>query len=89
MARQDVRRASSGWLDCSGSAVVDEPLGAELAVRPRLERSVSWTPGAEGAPLEGVVDVGCACEGVMRIAWMGDVSGWLLVRRGGERGSPS
>lgn len=32
----------------------------------RLERSVSWTPGADGAPREGLVVEVCAVEGTMR-----------------------
>lgn len=38
-------------------------------LRERLARRVSWTPGAEGAPSDGVVDVGCEAAGVMRRAW--------------------
>lgn len=38
-------------------------------VRARLERRVSWTPGAEGAPREGRVEVGWAEGGAMRRDW--------------------
>lgn len=36
---------------CEGLLVLEE----EVCVRARLERSVSWTPGAEGAPVVWVV----------------------------------
>lgn len=43
-------------------------------LRARLERRVSWTPGAEGAPREGFVVEVCAVEGTIRRDW-GFVSG--------------
>lgn len=39
---------------------------AEGAVRPRLARRVSWTPGADGAPRVAVVLLGFEGAGVMR-----------------------
>lgn len=44
----------------------EERLGAEDW--PRRERSVSWTPGAEGAEVSGETCVGCAFAGTNRIA---------------------
>lgn len=35
-------------------------------LRARFERRVSWTPGAEGAPREGLVVEVWAVEGTMR-----------------------
>ncbi len=45
MLCQPARRASSGWADT---------VEAGVEVEDEFERSVSWIPGAEGAPLEEV-----------------------------------
>lgn len=55
-ARQCRRRDSSGWEE-EGCGVVEGAGG----VMERLERRVSWTPGAEGAPGSGIVE--CGWEG--------------------------
>lgn len=48
--------------------VVDVALGAG-ALRERFERRVSWTPGAEGAPMAGWVVVAGVVVGTMRRDW--------------------
>lgn len=58
----------------------------EGAERERLDRRVSWTPGAEGAPRVGGVDLEVEAEGVMRRAcgqvsvsgleWLGRLRAW-------------
>lgn len=50
-----------------GFADAEDGVAAE--VRARRERRVSWTPGAEGAEVSGVVCVGCACGGTKRRDW--------------------
>lgn len=61
------RRDSSGWDDCREAGCVDEA-GPLLVVelKERFERSVSWTPGAEGADGARAVLFGCAAAGTMR-----------------------
>ncbi len=49
-------------------AVVDDEAVAAL-LRERFDRSVSCTPGAEGAPSDGAVEVGWEDAGAMRSAW--------------------
>lgn len=65
-ARQDARRDSRGWADWRAVGEVDvEAFGAGW-LRLRLERRVSCTPGAEGAPSWGVVVEGWEGAGTMR-----------------------
>jgi len=67
VARHLARRASSGCEDCSGAWAGEEVVVVTTGVvRERLERMVSWTPGAEGAPREGVVAVAADLVGTMR-----------------------
>ena len=70
VACQFFRRLSSGWEDCRG-AEEEDAVVVVVVVREgwRLERSVSWIPGAEGADLDdGVLFVWVEWEdgGAMR-----------------------
>ena len=74
---QAARRDSSGWVDVVGSWEVDVDEEEEVVdgTGVREERSVSWTPGADGAPLEVeeeevlVVEVVCWVGGAIRRDW--------------------
>jgi len=54
------------WRGASG--VVVEVVEGDGVERERLERRVSWMPGAEGAPRVDDVDLEVLVEGVMRRA---------------------
>lgn len=69
--RQFARRDSRGCVEAIGEAEVALWVFGAGVLRARLERSVSWTPGAEGAPREGFVLEVCAVEGTMRRDWRG------------------
>jgi hypothetical protein len=64
--RHLVRRASSGCEDWSCAGAEDESLVSTGALRERFARSVSWMPGAEGAPVGKDVDEGVAFVGTIR-----------------------
>jgi len=71
VARHCASRASRGCVDCSGAAsgAVSLPLVGAPTPRFRFVRSVSCTPGAEGAPGLALVCEGCAFAGTMRRDW--------------------
>jgi hypothetical protein len=63
--RHLVRRASSGCVDWSWAGA-DASLVCTGALRERFARSVSWMPGAEGAPAGKDVDEAVAFVGTIR-----------------------
>lgn len=89
MLRHWARRASSGCADCSCGVdeVALEEDGAG-AVRARFERSVSWTPGAEGAPVYWPcwVEVAWAAWGTIRRDCKGTVRWVVTLAVGGAEG---